>query len=392
MKFTSILLLITLFISNQSYGFDESELPPEFQGYKWNSTIKISYEDITQLYDAFVVDMGMSGKKKLKRSRAKTGTRLNSNRKLYTALEANRFYYENFKDEETKVLLTKIRKSLEQVSNEVAINQLKEKEQLAYWLNLYNITVLEQLVLRYPIKNLEDEILDDDSFLDEKLLTISGHKLSLNYIHHKIIIGKFGKNKDVIYGLYQGNIGSPNIRKEAYTADKVVKQLEANATEFINSNRGVFKGKKNKLRISKFYEQNQAVFPNFKEDFTKHILYYANGPIRDDIQNAKSFKMNIENWTITDVFGSVRTYGASINNNGAAMLDSVNSSQDSNAGEGFQGSQAVNMGFIAGTVSEKTVDYGRFSADQLELLQKMNDIRLKADGSVTITDIEEDNQ
>lgn len=391
-KDLGIILLLLLTGFSSASASNKEELPKEFQGDIWNSKYEIAYDDLTDLLNATVLDMGVSAKRKLKDSKAKTGTRFKNNRKLYTALEANRFYFEAFKDEKSKQILTTIRKSLELVPSEIPLSKLTEKEQLAYWLNLYNVTVLEQLTAMYPIKLLEDEIIDDDSFLNAKLLTVAGHNISLNYIHHKILLTKFGKNKDVIYGLYQGNIGSPNIRKEAYTGKKVLKQLEANANEFINSNRGVFQGKKNKLRVSKFYEQNKDLFPNFEDDLTKHLLYYANGSIRSSIENAKSIKTNIEDWTITDVYGTQRNYGAGLNNNSAAMLDSTSSTANEalGLGEGAGGGvQAANMGFISESFAERTLSFGRFSPEQVEILKQLNSNQLENRTSVTVTDLSE---
>ena len=191
---TNVLIsLVSLLIAFSLSASNDKHLPKEFQGDRWNSKYEIAYDDLTSLLNATVLDMGASAKRKLKASKAKTGTRFKNNRKLYTALEANRFYFEAFKDEKSKQLLTKIRKSLEQVPSEIALSELKEQEQLAYWLNLYNVTVLEQLTLLYPIKLIEDELIDDDSFLDKKILTVAGHNISLNYIHHELLLKKFGK-------------------------------------------------------------------------------------------------------------------------------------------------------------------------------------------------------
>lgn len=378
--------LLTLFLCTVSYADTrDSHLPKEFQGATWDSKYNILYDDLTQLLKVSVIDMGRSKKKRLKSSQASIGTRMKSSRNAYTALESNRFYFEAYRDDKSRAMLTKIRKSLEFLSQELPISSFSEKEQLAYWLNLYNVTVLEQLTQLYPIKRIEDEITDDDSFFNKKLLNISGHNISLNYIHHEILLKKFGKNKDVMYGLYQGNIGSPNIRREAYTAKQVIWQLEANATEFINSNRGVFKGKKNRLRVSRFYEQNKSLFPNFKEDLSKQLLYYATGPIRYAIEDASSIKTDIENWSITDLYGTSRTYGGGVNNNSAAMLNAVVAPGGAPAGTGV-----ANPGLFSDFLSDKVLLYGRFSPDQIELIRKLNDQQLEQKGHVTVTDIEND--
>ena len=392
-KMKKYILLATLFLTPTLVLADETKLAPEFQGETWNSKYKISYDDLNNVLDLMVLDTGLSNRDSMSTNRANIGTKLKASRNKHTGLEANRFYFEAFKTDELKSVFTKIRQSLEQLPTELPLKELKRKEQLAYWLNLYNVTVLEQLINRYPIAKLEDELTDDDSFLNEKLLTVAGHKLSLKQIQDEILFEKFGDKPTVIYGLYQGNIGSPNIRTEAYTGDKVDLQLERNATEFINSNRGVFRHGKNKVRVSQFYEQHAKYFPNFKEELVKHLSLYLKGEMKTYLLSAKRITADMEDWSITDVYGSMRSYGTSANNNSAAILDSAsaNSTDSSRDGSGG-GVSAFNLALISDQVASRTISFGRFSAEQADMLRKIQDKKTQTGSSVTVTDLSSDDK
>jgi hypothetical protein len=69
---------------------------------------------------------------------------------------------------------------------------------LAYWLNLYNLTIFTEFNRQYPITNLKSAM--EGGFLDKKQFTIEGQSLSLN-----------------------------DIQTTAYEGDTVWKMLEVNA-------------------------------------------------------------------------------------------------------------------------------------------------------------------
>ncbi|XQF89892.1 DUF547 domain-containing protein [Pseudoalteromonas espejiana] len=182
--------------------------------------------------------------------------------------------------------------------------------------------MVEQLLKHYPVRDTEDLLFEEGNILDEKFLDVSGHSLSLNDIQ-AIVFQKFKNKPVVMYGFYQGNIGSPNLRPEAYTGKKVFHQLEDNGDEFVNSNRGLYLGKKNRVYVSKYYEQTRPLFENFENDLQYHLEKYVDTNMRYDVKNAKSIKLKIEDWSITDIFGTERVIGGSSATNSAAMLNAV---------------------------------------------------------------------
>ncbi len=328
-----------------------SQVPEPFQGSDEDSKYAISYENLNTLLDAVVIDIGRSNREKAPREKSPTGTRLKGKINRWTANEGNRFYYETFVGNETaQRQLDEIKSGIENATAQVGLKSFSRDEQLAYWLNLYNITILNEIVKVYPEYNLEKVLYGRDSILDQKLLVVEGVSLSLNDIQHTILKENYDGNPLVIYGLYQGVIGSPNIRKSAYTGKTVYDALTENAVVFINSNRGTAIKNAKKFRVSEFYERNKAYFPNFEADLTAHLKQYLEGDELTALSSASTLVADIEDWTVTDLGGTRREVGGSLASSNAAMLGSVQGGSSSNFGMGASGAAAgsgsINTGLV----------------------------------------------
>jgi hypothetical protein len=371
-----LLIIAIVFIPVKA---EEFSLPEEFSDFGLNRDISISYEDLDQLLELTVIDMGLSDRTILKPI-VGNGTRLRSNRDRDTALEANRFYFEEVVKSDIKLGFKVIRQSLEKVPEEVPLNALTLDEQLAYWLNLYNTAIIEKLIEHYPVRNAKKLLEGENSILNDKFINVSGHTLSLNNIQHDIVFKKFGNKKIVMYGFYQGIIGSPNLRNEAYTADKVYKQLSGNAEEFVNSNRGV-QVKRNRLNVSIFYDQAKILFPDFENDLLKHILNYSDSSINSQVEDSEELILAIEDWNVTDIYGTERSFGEGNATNKAALLNAVA------ANSNVPGAGAMNLSFLSDMLSSKVSSQSRFSP---AVLDKINKLRLKKkinSSSVKIKDL-----
>ena len=218
-----------------------------------------------------------------------------------------------------------IRENLERIPSEVPLEYFTRDEQLAYWLNLYNITILYEVVSVYPKRDLEDLLFGEDSILSKKLLTVSGIPLSLNDIHFSILRENYDNNPLIMYGLYQGIIGGPNIRPFAFSGTTVYRALTNNAIEFINSNRGVNRDPSmNKVhKVSSLYERNRAYFPDFNPDLYAHLLKYLEGDVRKKFKSEKTLRPVIDDWTVTDLFGTFPVVRTAAARNPAAFLGAL---------------------------------------------------------------------
>lgn len=364
-----------------------AELPEVFQGDTSGSDYTISYDDFDALLKATVLYTGNSNRQKAGKSVARTGTRLKANVDRLTANEGNRFYFEAFKDNpELRQILSQIRQSLQQVPAEVKLSAFSKSEQLAYWLNLYNVTVLDELVKIYPQKDLQALVDSDSALFNDKILNVAGVELSLNDIQFKILLEKY-KDPLVLYGLYQGYIGSPGIRKHAYTGKNVYRTITNNAHEFINSNRGTYGGvNAENFHVSSFYQRSRAYFPDFEKDLTAHLLEHISGIERQALETANVIEADISNWHITDVYGTSRNYGAGLADNTAALIGAF-----SNGGtRGAEYDGVANLDAIAAPLQDLSTSYGRFGPAQLQRMRELDALRLSEGGAVTVTDLKAD--
>lgn len=291
-----------------------TKLSKHFSLYAESTTLKMDFTVVNQLLHAGVIDMGRSTRSWANNVRPSTGTRMRHNIDSATDNETNRFFYENLKEEQEKIV--KLRKNLENIPTETPLHLYTQEQQLAYWLNLYNVTVINEIAKLYPVENLQKYLKGEPSFFNKKLLNVGNVSLSLNDIHYDILPNLYKDETLIIYGLYQGYRGSPNIRKKAYTGNNVLNALKDNAEEFINSNRGTqFNGKKNTVRVAHFYLQNRQFFPNFQEDLKNHLLVYSDNSISEKIADSKELVTNIKNYRTADIYGTFRHYEGSVATN-----------------------------------------------------------------------------
>lgn len=379
-----LLIMIFLCLGAVSVSASDFSLPEAWQGETQDSVITIDYADLDYVLDAAVLMSGPPSRKKSKAASASVSTRLKNNYNILTTNAGNRIMFEEFKKKpEMAAVISTIRASLESVPAEIPLNSLNKKEQIAFWLNLYNVVVIDEINKVYPKKDLEDFVTGKDGLLTRKLVKAGGVQLSLNDIQYGVLQQKYPDEVLVIYGLYQGYIGSPSIRKYAYTGTNLNRSLQFNANDFINTNRGTYPNGKT-FRVAGFYQRNASYFPDFAADLRSHLKEY----LREDeiplLDQAQTLVADINDWTVTDIYGTSRNYGGGAATNDAALLGAFAQ------GQTMAGSEEVaNLELMASTVQAKSVTYGRFSADQVQKLKELKFNHENRGGIVTVTDLSE---
>jgi hypothetical protein len=389
-QYLSLWLVASALLASNSWAEQPlAQVPEPFRGFDPASTYSIKYDDVDGFLRAAVVDTGRSTREKAEPQQAKTGTRMKVKVKRSTINEGNRFVYEAFQndpDGHNHEMLKAMRKSLEEVPSQAPLALFSRDEQLAYWLNLYNLTVLDEIVALYPKRNLKKYVVGNKSIFAKKTLNVAGVPLSLDDIRLTILRQNYDGNPLVLYGLYQGVIGGPNIRKRAYTGENVWKQLEHNATEFVNSNRGTQAGDK-AFEVSGFYRQNEWYFADFEADLRAHLLSWLEGPERGALQSADRIKADINDWTVTDLYGSYDRLGGSFADSNAALIDSWQSlSPDS-----WGGTFSSNFSAPSGQAQSRAPELSRFSPQLAEHLKEIKFRELQANqqkqGFVTVEEM-----
>ena len=298
--------VVLLFTSILSHADEEKCI--QFLKDTPDSKLKINFEPVNLLLDSTVLFMGNSRRVSAKRPPPPMGTRLRPHVAVATHNEGNRFVYEIIRDNKNEDKVLAIKKYLESIPLKTPLHLYNKSEQLAYWLNLYSVSMINEIVNRYPRVRLEKLITGTNSILDKKLISLNSIELSLNEIQSCILFNKYNKDPLIIYGLYQGYIGSSGITKKAFTGKNVYELLKNNATEFINSNRGT-RLDGDTLKVSSLYERNSNYFPDFANDLKKHLLQFSNDVTREIVTESIDVEAIINNWKLADLYGSDRVFG-----------------------------------------------------------------------------------
>ena len=227
----------------------------------------------------FVVPMGPSIREGAPRVVPNAGTRRIYGHESRFRLEGNRVAF-SFLTDDIRTGLTEYRKDLERIGSEMDITSWPRNEQLAFWLNIHNVAVLEALAYEYPLGETADRTFGSNEapLHDAKLITIKGISLSPRDIRERIVYPNW-KDPKVMYGFWRGEIGGPSIQRAAFNANNVNQLLSFGAEEYVNSLRGVEKYS-GALQLSKIYEEAQPFYFSNESDLRAHLNQFA----RDEVK------------------------------------------------------------------------------------------------------------
>ena len=134
------------------------------------------------------------------------------------------------------------------------------KEKMSFWINVYNIMAVKMVVDHYPVDSIKDAGSLFESVWKKDVGVVGGKTVTLNEIEHEIL-RKMGDPR-IHVAIVCASVSCPDLRSEAYTADKLDTQLDDQFKKFL-ANRGkglqVNRGGK-EITISK-------IFDWFEEDF-----------------------------------------------------------------------------------------------------------------------------
>lgn len=187
--------------------------------------------------------------------------------------------------------------------SKVKITELNRREQLAFWLNLYNAITVNLILDHYPVRSIEEINISPGLFTtgpwEANQITIEGENLSLYDIRNRII-RPIWNDPRALYALHNGTIGSPNIFREAFDGRQLEAQLNQVASDFINCRRAVNVIKK-KLILSKLFEWYEEDFGNEDRHVIKHLFQYANTPLQRQLKNMTTIDDYTYNWHLDKI-------------------------------------------------------------------------------------------
>ena len=137
---------------------------------------------------------------------------------------------------------------------EAEFNAWSKAQQMAFLINAYNGYTLELILQNYPVKSIKDIGGTFDNRWKRKFFKLLGQDFYLDKIEHEMLrkAGVYNEVR-VHYAANCASIGCPALREEAYTADRLDKQLEEQAVRFL-SDRSRNRYKNGKLEVSMIFK------------------------------------------------------------------------------------------------------------------------------------------
>lgn len=267
---------------------------------------KIDYSFFDDALKFMVIGMGQSTREGMGKPPPGMGTRMTYGHTSRVRLEGNRIVF-SYLDQEAITPLVEYRQDLERLGSELDIASLPRDEQLAYWINLHNVAVIEQIAVNYPIRSPSRmELGTGKTSLDETpFITVAGVAMSPRDIRTKIVFPNWD-DPNVIYGFFRGEVGGPSVQRRAFTGETVGEMLQSSGREFVNSLRGVEAYGRDLLVSAIYKEAAPFFFPAMADDFRAHILTHADDEVKELVARKDGVKFNQYEDTVADLAAGKR--------------------------------------------------------------------------------------
>lgn len=159
----------------------------------------------------------------------------------------------------------------------VRISRHPRREQLAYWINLYNALTVKVVLDHYPVASIRDIDISPGLFSNgpwgAKLVRVENEALSLDDIEHRIL-RPIWRDPRIHYAVNCASVGCPDLQPYAYTGADVMRQLDRAARGYVNSPRGV-RISGGRITVSSIYDWYMADFGGTEAGVIAHLLRYA---------------------------------------------------------------------------------------------------------------------
>lgn len=204
-----------------------------------------------------------------------------------------RVAYKDVSEADRKSLADYI-KSLEKTN----VSGLSRKEQLPYWINLYNALTVRVIIDNLPVKSILDisgGLFSKGPWKDE-LLEIEGEDLTLDDIEHRILRPIWNEPL-VHYAVNCASIGCPSLQQDAFTAKNTQALFKEAAEEFINHPRGA-RVEDGKLYVSSIFSWFEEDFGGSDKGVIEHLKLYAKPDLKKKLANIDDIADDSYDWNL----------------------------------------------------------------------------------------------
>ncbi len=211
---------------------------------------------------------------------------------------------------------------------QIPVSQLNKDEQLAYWLNVHNLLVIQAVTDEKKssgFKKKRGTPTQPGPSWTKKRVIVEGVELSLHDIEQGILLANWD-NPNILYGMYQGFKDAPAMGTMCFSGPTVQESLKQAAQKYVSNTKSV-KVKKSSVRVSEFYDwYKSTVFNGDDAELLSHLASYAPEKTKSNLAASSELKFkqlssSIDNFVVRQQANSAAgsssgdTYQPSQNNN-----------------------------------------------------------------------------
>jgi hypothetical protein len=159
------------------------------------------------------------------------------------------------------------------------MNLAKESDQnkKAFYINAYNLVLINAIVSKYPVKS----PMDVAGIFDKTKYEVAGNKMTLNDIENKMIREKYNDPR-IHFVLVCGANGCPPITNFAYLPEKLDEQLDKQTKLAINNPNFIkINHSSKKVEVSQIFEWYKGDFVSKKSNLIDFLNKYLEKPIEE---------------------------------------------------------------------------------------------------------------
>lgn len=220
-------------------------------------------------------------------------------------------YYDPAKGMNYKALKAQDKAALDNLRRQMAAvdaQTLSRQDQLAYWINLYNISVVGVVVDNYPVESIRDLSTDPVIRLNifkKDLVDTRRGKMSLNDIENEQIREGF-KDPRIHFAINCAAESCPPIRPEPYVGSRIKEQLDDQTRKFLKGPKGVRAEKDGGelvLHVTKIMDWFKADFDKWGGGTVAFLTRYVS-PDKRKLMDAAGNQIDVEydeySWKLND--------------------------------------------------------------------------------------------
>lgn len=203
-------------------------------------------------------------------------------------------------------------KSLIQSVSEADLSSASDATKQAFYINAYNLHVINKAAAAYPLNS----VMDINGFFDSKKITVGGNRITLNQLEKDYLLKPYGDAR-YHFVLVCGAVGCPPITDFAYTPELLEQQLEMQTNKAIND--------PNFLKVTESSVSLSQIFSWYAKDFggnKQAVINFINKYRTENIPSDAKVKYYDYDWKLNDTANSTSSIGGtgSVGNNSARYI------------------------------------------------------------------------